>query len=71
MFSPIIRRRRHLVARRCSPALSAAVVSLMRGRQAPLPTCLLNLASKHISPVKAIWLDLEKGIRKQHKAKQL
>lgn len=36
-----------------------------------LPARPLHLAWKHISRVKAIWLDLEKGIRKQHKAKRL
>lgn len=32
------------------------------------PRRLLNLSWKHISPVKEIWLDLERGIHKQHKA---
>lgn len=36
-----------------------------------VPARLLNLPWKHISLVKAIWPDLEKGICKQHKAKWL
>lgn len=50
----------------------SAVRMLIKKRVAGLlPARLLNLAWKHISPVKAIWLDLEKEIRKQHKAKRL
>lgn len=53
------------------PDLSVVGMLVRWGRRAGSLPALLNLAWKHISPVKAIWLDLEKGIHKQHKPKLL